>query len=364
MKLKEITKCIEELAPLSFQESYDNSGLLLGSNDKNINSALITLDIIEKIIDEAIQKKCNLIISHHPLIFSGLKRLSGNTFVERILLKAIKNDIAIYSVHTNIDNVINGVNSILAQKIGLKNLKILSPKSGLLRKLVTFCPSKHAEKVRNAIFEAGAGNIGNYSSCSFNAGGKGSFQASDNTNPFVGKLNELHFEDEIRIETIFPIHKTSEILNALMNAHPYEEVAYDIYPLENEFANVGSGIIGELENSEDEAFFLNRIKKICKAGCLRHSKKLAKNVKKIAICGGSGSFLIDKAIASNSDVFISGDIKYHDFFKADNKILIADIGHFESEQFVKDLLYSILIKKFPNFALQISEVNTNAVYYT
>ncbi|MBI9036666.1 MAG: Nif3-like dinuclear metal center hexameric protein [Bacteroidales bacterium] len=364
MKLKEITKCIEELAPLSFQESYDNSGLLLGSCYKIIKSALITLDITESIIDEAIQKKCNLIISHHPLIFSGLKRLSGNTFVERILLKAIKNDIAIYSVHTNIDNVINGVNSILAQKIGLKNLKILSPKSGLLQKLVTFCPSMHAEKVRNAIFEAGAGNIGNYSSCSFNSDGKGSFQASDNTNPFVGKLNELHFEDEIRIETIFPTHKTSEILNALLDAHPYEEVAYDIYPLENEFANVGSGIIGELENSEDETVFLNRIKKICKADCLRHSKKIAKNVKKIAICGGSGSFLIDKAIASNADVFISGDIKYHDFFKADNKIVIADIGHFESEQFVKDLLYSILIKKFPNFALQISEVNTNAVYYT
>ena len=363
MKLKEISKCIEELAPLSFQESYDNSGLLLGSNDKNINSALITLDITENIIDEAIQKKCNLIISHHPLIFSGLKRLSGDTFVERILLKAIKNDIAIYSVHTNIDNVLNGVNSILAQQIGLKNLKILSPKSGLLRKLVAFCPTKHAEKVRNAMFEAGAGNIGNYSSCSFNASGKGSFRASDQTNPFVGKLNELHFEDEIRIETIFPIHKTSEIINSLLNSHPYEEVAYDIYPLENEFAIVGSGIIGELENSEDLTTFLNRIKKICKAGCVRHSKKTLKNVKKIALCGGSGSFLIDRAIASNADVFVSGDIKYHDFFKAENKIVIADIGHFESEQFVKDLLYSILIKKFPNFAVQISEVNTNAVYY-
>ena len=363
MKLKEISKCIEELAPLSYQESYDNSGLLLGSNDKNINSVLITLDITENIIDEAIQKKCNLIISHHPLIFSGLKRLSGDTFVERILLKAIKNDIAIYSVHTNIDNVLNGVNSILAQQIGLKNLKILSPKSGLLRKLVTFCPTKHAEKVRNAMFEAGAGNIGNYSSCSFNASGKGSFRASDQTNPFVGKLNELHFEDEIRIETIFPIHKTTEIINSLLNAHPYEEVAYDIYPLENEFANVGSGIIGELENSEDLTAFLNRIKKICKTGCVRHSKKTLKNVKKIALCGGSGSFLIDRAIASNADVFVSGDIKYHDFFKAENKIVIADIGHFESEQFVKDLLYSILIKKFPNFAVQISEVNTNAVYY-
>lgn len=363
MKLKEISKCIEEQAPLSFQEPYDNSGLLLGSNDKNINSALITVDITEDVIYEAIQKKCNLIISHHPLIFSGLKRLSGNTFVERILLKAIKNDIAIYSVHTNIDNVINGVNSVLAQKIGLKNLKTLSPKSGLLRKLVTFCPTKHAEKVRNAIFDAGAGNIGNYSSCSFNTDGKGSFRASDEANPYVGKLNELHFEDEVRIETIFPVHKTSEIINALLNAHPYEEVAYDIYPLENEFSNVGSGIFGELENEEDETIFLNRIKKICKAGCLRHSKKIGKNVKTIAICGGSGSFLIDTAIASNADVFITGDIKYHDFFKADNKIVIADIGHFESEQFVKDLLYSILIKKFPNFALQISEVNTNAVYY-
>ena len=363
MKLKEISECIEELAPLSFQESYDNSGLLLGSNDKNINAAIITVDITEDVIDEAIQKKCTLIISHHPLIFSGLKRLYGNTYVERILLKVIKNDIAIYCVHTNIDNVINGVNSTLAQKIGLKNLKILSPKSGLLRKLVTFCPTKHAEKVRNAIFDAGAGNIGNYSSCSFNTNGRGSFQASDETNPFVGKLNELHFENEVRIETIFPVHKSSEIINAMLNVHPYEEVAYDIYPLENEFANVGAGIIGELENEEDETVFLNRIKRICKVDCLRHSKKSGKNVKTIAICGGSGSFLIDKAIASNADVFISGDIKYHDFFKADNKIVIADIGHFESEQFVKDLLYSILIKKFPNFALQISEVNTNAVYY-
>ncbi len=363
MKLKEISKWIEEVAPLSYQESYDNSGLLLGSYDKSVNAALITVDITEDVINEAIEKECNLIISHHPIVFSGLKRLSGNTFVERILLKAIKNDIAIYSVHTNIDNVINGVNSILAQKIGLKNLKILSPKSGLLRKLVTFCPTKHAEKVRTAIFDAGAGNIGNYSSCSFNTEGKGSFNASDDTNPFVGKINELHFEDEVRVETIFPVHKTSAIINALLNAHPYEEVAYDIYPLENEFANVGSGIIGKLENSEDETVFLNRIKKICNTGCLRHSKKLGKNVRTIAICGGSGSFLIDTAIASNADVFISGDIKYHDFFKADNKIVIADIGHFESEQFVKDLLYSILIKKFPKFALRISEVNSNAVYY-
>lgn len=363
MLLSTITKELESIAPLFLQESYDNSGLLIGKQDLDISAALITLDVTEEILKEAISNNCNLIIAHHPLIFKGLKSLTGRNSIERIVEKAIKNDIAIYAIHTNLDNVENGINGILSQKIGLVNTQILSVKSNILRKLVTFCPIDNAQKVRDAIFNAGAGEIGNYDNCSFNALGEGTFRGSEDSNPYLGEKGKLHFEQEVRIETIYPIYNEKAIITAMIEAHPYEEVAYDIYPLANDYNRIGAGMIGEIPETMNEEEFLQKLKKTTASGCIRHSALTGNKIKKVALCGGSGSFLIQQALKQNADIFITGDVKYHDFFNAEGKMVIADIGHYESEQFAKELIYSILIKKFPTFAVQISKKNTNSVNY-
>jgi len=363
MLLSKITNVLETTAPLYLQESYDNSGLLVGKPNSDISSVLITLDVTEKIMKEAIEKKCNLIIAHHPIIFKGLKSLTGRNSIERIVEAAIKNDIAIYAIHTNLDNVDNGINDILCKKIGLINTQILSGKSGLLRKLVSFCPVDHVNNVRESIFKAGAGQIGNYDKCSFNASGEGTFRGSDETNPYIGKKGELHHEKEIRIETIYPVFKEKAVITALLEAHPYEEVAYDIYSLKNVHNKIGAGMIGELPEMMEEKEFLQKIKKITGTASIRYSSLTGKKIKKVAVCGGAGSFLISQALKINADIFITGDVNYHDFFEGEDKMLIADVGHYESEQFAKELIYSILIKKFPTFAVQISETNTNSVNY-
>ncbi|MCX6230769.1 MAG: Nif3-like dinuclear metal center hexameric protein [Bacteroidetes bacterium] len=362
MLLKDITDLIESIAPLSYQESYDNSGLIIGNKNAAVEKALICLDITEEVLEEAIEKNCKLVISHHPLIFKGIKKLNDKNEVERIIVKAIQHNIAIYAAHTNLDNAEAGVNKIFAEKLNLKNVRKLQPKTNLLRKLVCFCPPSHAETVKIALFEAGAGHIGNYDSCSFNIAGEGSFRALDNASPFVGNINELHTENEIRIETVYPAWLESKILKALFNKHPYEEVAYDIYNLENQLNTVGSGVIGEVEET-DELSFLQKLKTITNTKCIRHTALLGNAVKKVALCGGAGSFLIHDAIAMGADVFVTGDVKYHDFFEAEKHLIIADIGHYESEQFTKELLYSIISKKFPNFAVLISEKNTNPIHY-
>lgn len=363
MKIVELTKTLESFAPLFLQESYDNSGLLIGDPETEVSRALICLDVTDEVIEEAITKKCGLIISHHPLIFKGLKRLTGNSPIERMVTRCIKHDIAVYAAHTNLDNVQQGVNKIICEKIGLEDVKVLDPKAGLLRKLVTFCPDDHAQKVLSAIFKAGAGHIGNYDSCSFNLSGKGSFRALEGANPFVGNVNTMHFENEQRIETIFPVYLQNKILKALFAAHPYEEVAYDVYPLENDFDKTGAGMIGKLKSAEPAADFLHRIKHAFDVKCLRHTRLTKDKLQTVAVCGGSGSFLTGKAIAAGADVFVTGDVKYHEFFDADGKILLADLGHYESEQFTCELIKSVLLKKFPNFAALISMVNTNPVSY-
>ncbi len=363
IKIKEISNFLEDLAPLGFQESYDNSGLIIGSPDSEISSALVTIDITEEVVEEAIEKKAGMIISHHPIIFSGLKKITGKTYVERSVLKAIKNDIAIYSAHTNLDSVTGGVNSKICEKLNLQNCKILQPTEGVLKKLVTFIPTDQANVVREAVFAAGAGHIGNYDSCSYSIEGTGSFRGNESTNPFVGDKGKLHFEKEIRFETIFPAHLQGKIIQALLHAHPYEEVAYDIYPLENRFEKAGMGMSGELSEPISEEDFLAQLKKTFQTGTIRHTRLKGAPIKKVAVCGGSGSFLLNRAISANADIFVTGDFKYHQFFDAENKIVIADVGHFESEQFTKELFYELLTKKFPTFAVRLSEVNTNPVFY-
>jgi len=363
MKIKNITKYLETIAPLSFQESYDNSGFITGNPNDELRGVLITLDTIEKTIEEAISKNCNLIISHHPIVFKGLKKIIGKTYIERTIIKAIKNDIAIYAIHTNLDNISSGVNKMLCKKLGLQNCKILRPVKNGLRKLVTFVPEAYTDKVRNTIFNAGAGHIGHYSNCSFNNSGLGTFKGSNASNPFVGKKNKLHFERENKIETIFPKHLENKIISELIKVHPYEEVVYDIYPLENTYNNVGAGMIGELEEAEETIHFLKKIKKNLNAQVIRHTEITSKKIKKIALCGGSGSFLLNDAIAQKADIFISGDFKYHEFFDANNKIIIADAGHYETEQFTKELIFDVLMEKFNKFACFLSEESTNPITY-
>jgi dinuclear metal center YbgI/SA1388 family protein len=363
MKIQAITSFLETIAPASLQESYDNAGLLTGNPLWDCTGIITTLDATEAVIMEAIEKNCNLVVAHHPIIFGGLKKITGKNYVEKTIITAIKNDIAIYAIHTNLDNILAGVNGRIADKLGLVNREVLQPKKGFLKKLVTFVPAAQAAAVRDALFAAGAGHIGNYSECSFNAAGEGTFKGAADTNPFAGKPGESHVENEVRIETIFPAWIEGAIIKALKSAHPYEEVAYDIYLLENQLNTAGSGMAGELPESMEEQAFLLFIKKVFGLTVIRHTLLRGEPVKKIAVCGGAGSFLIGAAIAASADFYITGDVKYHEFFDANNRLVIADIGHFESEQYTIDLLFDILREKFHNFAVLKTRVETNPVNY-
>ncbi len=363
MIVKQIVNYLESFAPPAYQESYDNAGLIVGDPAQEISAALITLDVTEAVIDEAIKHQCGLIISHHPLIFKGIKKINGTNSLERALIKALKNDIAIFAAHTNIDNVTGGVNSKICEKLGLINTRVLAPVKDHLYKLATFVPLSYTEKVRNAVFAAGAGHIGQYDQCSYNSEGVGTFRGDEHSVPFVGIPGQQHIEKETKIEIILPRHLKNKVIDALIQAHPYEEVAYDIYLIDNELENVGAGMIGELPEPKEEMALLRQIKTTFDCKAIKHTNLLNQPVKTVALCGGAGSFLLSKALAARADLFISGDFKYHDFFEAENKILIADIGHYESEQFTKEVFYEILIKKFPTFALRLSDVKTNPVSY-
>lgn len=363
MKIKDIINVLENTAPPALQEDYDNAGLITGDAQWNCTGALCTLDATEAVIDEAIEHKCNLIVAHHPIVFKGLKSITGKTYVERTIIKAIKNDIAIYAIHTNLDNIITGVNGRMADRLGLINRAILLPKTATLKKLYTFVPVEHAENLRTALFHAGAGHIGNYSQCSFNSEGTGTFKGEAGTHPFAGVTGELHVEKEIKIEVIFPGWIEQKLIQALKAAHPYEEVAYDVVQLENTHQYMGAGLTGQLPQPMQEKDFLSFLKESFQLGTIRHTSLTGRPIQQIALCGGAGSFLISNALHANADIFISADIKYHEFFDAGSRMVIADIGHFESEQYTVDLLHDILLEKFPTFAVLKTAVNTNPVFY-
>lgn len=363
MKIKEIAQFLESIAPLSLQENYDNAGLIVGNMESECSGIITSLDVTEEVVKEAMAKKCNLVVGHHPIIFKGLKKINGKNYVERTIIAAIKNDIAIYAIHTNLDNVLEGVNHKIAEKLKLQNCKVLLPKDGTLEKLVTFAPVKNAEKIRSALFDAGAGSIGNYDQCSYNVEGSGTFRALEGSDPFVGEIGKRHQENEIRIEVVFPATQEQKIVKALKESHPYEEVAYYLQPLKNTQDNVGSGLIGELPVPIAENELLTILKSAFHLQVIRHTPFLDKPVHKIAVCGGSGFFLLSTAIAAGAQVYITGDIKYHEFFDADERLLLADIGHYESEQFTIELLTEFLQKKFTNFAVLKTEINTNPVKY-
>jgi dinuclear metal center YbgI/SA1388 family protein len=363
MQVKDITGFLESVAPLSYQESYDNSGLLIGSKEAIVKRVLITLDCTEAVVDEAIRTKCQMIVAHHPIVFSGLKKLTGRTYVERVVMKAIKYDIAIYAIHTNYDNVVNGVNSMICDRLGIVDYQILAPKSGLLKKLYTFIPLADYDRVRAAVFAAGAGHIGHYSETSFNTSGHGTFRGDQHAKPAIGKAGKLEQVEEGKLEVIFPAQIEQQILRALKQAHPYEEVAYDIIALDNALQTVGSGMIGRLKKPMDELTFLKKVKKELRAGIIKHTPLLGETVKTVAVCGGAGRFLLQDAMTSNANVYITSDVKYHEFFDTEGRIVLADVGHYESEQYTKELLFKQLSEKFPTFAFLLSEINTNPVNY-
>jgi dinuclear metal center YbgI/SA1388 family protein len=363
MIVKNFMMAMEELCPSYYAEDFDNTGLLVGEPSMPVTGALITLDTLETVVDEAIEKKCNLIISFHPIIFSGLKKLNNSSYVERVIHKAIKNDIAIYAMHTALDNISHGVNAMISEKLHLQNTSILIPKPNTIKKLTTYVPKANAEKVRNALFEAGGGSIGNYDMCSFNINGIGTFNGNEKSNPAIGTPGITQFEKEIQIHLTYSAHLESKLLRALFQSHPYEEVAYEIQTLENVDQNRGIGMQGELPKPMEAEQILKHIQSVFKTKNIRHSSFIDRPISKIAVLGGSGAFAIEKAKAAKADLFITADLKYHDFYKAENQIILADIGHYESEQYTKDLIHAYLTKKFTNFALVLSNINTNPIQY-
>ena len=363
MIVKEVTDVLEELAPLAYAEDFDNVGLLVGHMDTEISGILVTLDTLENVIDEAITQNCNLIVSFHPIIFSGLKKITGKTYVERVVIKAIQNNIAIYSMHTALDNSQHGVNAKICEVLGIENPEILIPQKRTIKKLTTYVPKADADALKQALFSAGAGNIGNYSNCSFTNEGTGSYQADIAAKPTKGVIGKTHYEEETQIHVTYQKGQEAKILNTLFKNHPYEEVAYEIYSLENTNQHIGMGMVGTLKNPLEEMVFLKQLKKTMNASSVRHSNLLNKPVQKIAVLGGSGAYAISAAKACGADVFITADLKYHQFYEAEGKILIADIGHYETEQFTKNLLVDYLTKKIPNFAVRLAESKTNPIKY-
>ncbi len=363
MNIDRITKTIESFAPLDLQEAYDNAGLICGNSEWECTGVLCSLDVTLDVVQEAVAKNCNLIVAHHPILFTGLKNLTGNNHVDQVIIAAIKADIALYAAHTNLDNVLMGVNGKIAQKLNLENTSILLPRSGVLRRLTTFAPIDKAELVRQALFSAGAGHVGNYSDCSFNSDGTGTFKAAPGAHPYVGEIGQQHHEKETKIEIIFPAYLEQSIMKALLENHPYEEVAYDIIKMENKHYGIGSGVIGNLPKALPEKDFLQLVKEVFKIKVIKHTALVNKPIQKVAVCGGAGSFLIPTAARRGADIFITSDIKYHEFFGAEGKMVIADIGHYESEQYTVELLHDLLVEKFPTFAVLKTEHNTNPVQY-
>ncbi|WP_298951217.1 Nif3-like dinuclear metal center hexameric protein [uncultured Nonlabens sp.] len=362
MKIKDVISHLEQLAPRHYAEDFDNTGLLTGDKNTALSGILVTLDCLENVVDEAIEKNCNLIVSFHPIIFSGLKHLQPSDYVRSTVVKAIKNDIAIYATHTALDVTKGGVSYRMAQEMGLNNVKTLLPKSQLIKKMVTYIPSHSFEEVKEALFNAGAGSLGNYTECSFSVSGTGTFKGNEDSNPKIGeKLNRENVKEKMLSITFLP-HLESAIKTALIHSHPYEEVSFEISTLENNYQNIGMGTIGELPESLSPEEFLQKTKTVFNTGVVRSSLSRKRNIKKVALLGGSGAFAIKNAIQSGADAYITADLKYHDFFHGQD-ILLCDVGHYESEQFTKNLLHEYLTEKFSSFAVLCAQARTNPVNY-
>lgn len=362
-KIQDVISYLEQLAPPAYQESYDNSTLICGDRTAEINGVVCTLDCTEAVVDEAISLGANLIVAHHPIVFKGIKSLTGRNYVERTLIKAIKNDIAIFAIHTNLDHITTGVNKRICDRLGLSQTKILQPKKQILSKLVFFVPVEEKGKVLDAVFAAGAGQIGEYKDCSFQVEGMGTFTPSENAKPFAGKPGIPQFEREARIEVVLPTFLSNKVLSAMKKVHPYEEVAYYLSVLENENQEVGAGMIGRLDSPMESEAFLEYLKEKMALKILKHTSLIHRKISKVAVCGGAGIFLLSDAKRAGADVFVTSDIKYHEFFDAEDQVILCDIGHYESEIFTKELLGELLSQNFPNIALYLTKVVTNPTSY-
>ncbi len=363
MTVAQIAAGLEELAPLPFAEDFDNVGLLVGDPQMEVTGVLVTLDTLEDVLAEATAKGCNLVVSFHPILFQGLKRLTGATYVERVVARAIGQRIAIYSMHTALDNVREGVNRKLCEVLGLERARTLIPRKGIIKKLVTYVPEGARQALLEKLFEAGAGELGNYTHCSFSTPGEGSFLPGQQASPAIGERGSLQLEPEQQLHLTFTAEREKAVLQALQQHHPYEEVAYELSTLENAYQHLGMGMVGELEAPMEEKAFLQRLKERLRTPCIRHSPLTGKPVSRVAVLGGSGAFAIGAARAAGADVLVTADVKYHQFFQAEGQMVIADVGHYESEQFTKNLLLDYLTEKFPNFAIHLSETQTNPVNY-
>ena len=361
--IQELTDFLASIAPPAYQEGYDNAGLIVGNPTTEITGVLLALDCTEKVVEEAVRRGCNVVVAHHPIVFRGLKKLNGKDYVERTVIDAIRANVALYAIHTNLDHVAHGVNAMIAERLGLSGVRVLVPKRHLLMKLTFFVPSHKAELVLDALFAAGAGQVGNYSECSFQSAGEGTFRPGTGSNPYLGEVGKLERVAEQRVEILFPAHLEARIMRALRQAHPYEEVAYYLHQLENEHQEVGAGAIGELPEPMPVAGFLGYLKEKMEVAVIKYTATDHPMIRRVAVCGGAGSFLLPNALGAQADAFITADFKYHEFFDAENKTMICDIGHYESEVYTKQLLFNYISKKFNNFALYLSEVNTNPVSY-
>ena len=363
LKIKDLVQYLDKVIPQAYQESYDNVGLLVGTPEVELTGVLVSLDMTEEVVQEAADQGCNLLVAHHPIIFKGLKRLTGSNYVERTVMKALELGVRLYAAHTNLDNQHTGVNRMFADKLGLQNPRILAPKPNTLQKLVTFIPQEATQQVMDAVHQAGAGHIGNYSHCSFRIVGEGTFLPEEGANPAVGERGNLEKVAEHRVEVMFPMHLQGAVLRALKEAHPYEEVAYYLQNTENQNQEIGSGMIGELAEPMEATAFLDHVKSSMGLTALRHTPAPQGKIQRVAVCGGVGSFLIKAARRAGADAYVTADVKYHEFFDAESDLMIADIGHYESEVHTKELLTTIIREKFPNIAIHLSKVNTNPLRY-
>lgn len=361
IQIKEILGHLDTLAPFKYTESFDNTGLLIGDSNQSVTKALICLDVTDQVIDQAIAEGYDLIIAFHPLIFKGLKSIGTQDRVGRCVTRLIRHDIALIAIHTNLDKSMQGVNQMISQKIGLDAMRFLMPEQ-TMSKLVTYVPHAHVDVVRESLIQAGAGQIGEYGGCSFSSLGEGTFIPSKNSNPYVGEKEKMHREAEARLEMLVPHHLKSKAVQSLLAAHPYEEVAYDLYPVEVGGSIAGMGMVGELAKPMSPKAFLSHLQTVFGTPNIRYSA-YNKQIQTVAVLGGSGAFALGAAMGCGADALVTADLKYHDFFIPQEQLMLIDIGHFESEQFTLQILKDYLSKKIINFAFDLTSVNTNPVCY-
>jgi len=364
MTIKQVTQFLEQKFPLYLQEDFDNCGVQCGDVRQEITGAMVCFEMSEQVIDEAIAEGCNLVISHHPLILKrGITKILPTDRVGAMICKALAHNMVLYSMHTNIDSGVGGGNDVFAEKLNLQNVKVLEPHKGLYRKLVVFVPKENAEALKSALFEIGCGVQGNYDSCGYTVHGQGQFRPLKGANPHIGEENQLEHVEEERIEMIYPTGLQRTVVQAIYEHHPYEEPAFDLLPLENESRTIGLGRIGELPKVMPVSEFLECLKDKLGFEHCRYAGDTTKMIHKVAVCGGGGSSFIDLAIASGADAYVSGDFKYHDFFKSHSGTLLVDIGHYEGEYFIKNIIHQQIKENFTNFAALISKMEKVEVKY-